>query len=967
MLFRRLLIAIFVLTHMPGVSAQQYAFKEYGENDGLNSLTIDYLLQDRSGVLWVGSENGLYQFDGSTFGRVGAEGGIKETYITSLQQDAVGELWVGTSGALYHGNGHHFRAVPFSGVFLQGGGQLLSAGASGEMLAVSNSHLLRAIHPKDSGDWSLQPYFSAAQLAAQPELQAVKSVYTDRSGSLWMGCGQSICQVRGSSVKVWTQKEGVPSGEWCWFLEDSSGRVWTRSYRHILVLESGSTAFSNNDIPALDETVATPFLPMVEDARHHIVTRTNQGVAIWCKGKWHTIGAENGLRGPGILSMTVDASGALWLGTYGKGAELWRGYGNWETWQAGGGPEENPVVWSIGRDTRGTLWAATQSGMAVFDSIHNRFTRWSAAVNRPQTQIFSLIPSPDGTLWFTSADHTLYQADLRSGRSKQWNLPVQLRARQDSSGRVWGLSADGLTYYDDKTKRMVRVNDPVVAGRRFYDSCENSQGLWFASTSGLIHFADGRFSQVDASGKKAAEGFDGIACGADGSLWLGGTMTGANTGVTHVVFRNGVADAQEIPELASVETLFVRRDHRKWIWIGSGSGVYVFNGSRWVHISQKDGLAWDDCAEDAFFEDNDGSIWIGTSNGLSHLVHPESLFSPQPLKIMTLSASLGNAAIPLSGTPLFDWTREPLQVHLASSAITSQGSIVYRYRLGGLEDDWATSRSPEIHYSTLPDGKYHLYLYAEDPDHGLRSPMTEIAFRIRPPWWRGIPFRVAGGIALLALVYSLLRFRERSLRARQQHLEQLVRQRTAELEQEKQQLMDAREALREQASRDALTGLLNYGAIHDVLCRELARTEREGPSISAVMIDIDHFKSVNDQYGHMVGDEVLREVARRLTDSIRPYDTVGRYGGEEFLLIMPDFDALQDSSRLEAIHDAICVEPIPLSHGRVKITCSFGVSVMRENEIDGWEVFLDRADKALYRAKHSGRNRIAYDIPSISL
>jgi diguanylate cyclase (GGDEF)-like protein len=514
---------------------------------------------------------------------------------------------------------------------------------------------------------------------------------------------------------------------------------------------------------------------------------------------------------------------------------------------------------------------------------------------------------------------------------------------------------------------MVQVTDPVVVERRFYDSCENSQGLWFASGSGLIHFAGSRFSQVNASGRTAAEGFDGIACGADGSLWLGGTMTGANTGVTHVVFHNGIAEAQEMPELASVETLFVRRDHRNWIWIGSGSGVYVFNGNHWAHVTQKDGLAWDDCAENAFFEDNDGSIWIGTSSGLSHLLHPEYLFSLHPLEITTLSASLGTTEIPLSGTPpSFDWTREPLRVHIASSAIARQGSVFYRYRLGGLEDEWGTSRSPEINYSALPDGKYHFYVYAEDVDRALRSPMTEIAFRIRPPWWRGIPFRTAMGMALLAIVYGLLRFRERSLRARQQHLEQLVRQRTAELEREKQQLMDAREALREQASRDALTGLLNYGAIHDVLCRELARTEREGPSISAVMIDIDHFKSVNDQYGHMVGDQVLREVARRLTDSIRPYDTVGRYGGEEFLLIMPDFDALQDMIRLEAIHDAICVEPIPLSHGRVKITCSFGVSVMHENEIDGWEEFLDRADKALYRAKHGGRNRIAYDIPSVS-
>jgi diguanylate cyclase (GGDEF)-like protein len=191
-------------------------------------------------------------------------------------------------------------------------------------------------------------------------------------------------------------------------------------------------------------------------------------------------------------------------------------------------------------------------------------------------------------------------------------------------------------------------------------------------------------------------------------------------------------------------------------------------------------------------------------------------------------------------------------------------------------------------------------------------------------------------------------------------LEAIVRERTEQLEKEKVQLTEAREALRELASRDPMTGLLNRRAIFDVLIGEMARIRRDRSALAAVMIDIDHFKSVNDTYGHLAGDEVLREVAIRLTDSVRPYDAVSRYGGEEFLLIMPQMDIAGMRERLIAVHNAICHKPYEFPGGGVNLTCSFGVCTLFYDQKLTVEQFLDRADRALYQAKHTGRNRIAY-------
>jgi diguanylate cyclase (GGDEF)-like protein len=313
------------------------------------------------------------------------------------------------------------------------------------------------------------------------------------------------------------------------------------------------------------------------------------------------------------------------------------------------------------------------------------------------------------------------------------------------------------------------------------------------------------------------------------------------------------------------------------------------------------------------------------------------------------SATLGNSQMPVNSFASFAWTREPLRLHVATSDVEDQPSIVYRYRMQGFDRDWAVTRSSDLRFPSLGDGKYRLELYAEDTDRGVRSPTAVISFRLRSPWWKGFPLEVIVILLLGGMLYALARFRDRRMIARQLELEALVK---------------AREALREQANRDALTGLFNRRAIHEMLTRETSRIRRERSILSVVMIDLDHFKLVNDRYGHVAGDEVLREVAVRLSEAIRPYDAVGRIGGEEFLLVMPEFDAALDLTRLGAIHNTICGKPVTVADGEVTITCSFGVIVLFSDQPVTLEQLLDRADKALYKAKRGGRNRIEFDRPT---
>lgn len=177
-------------------------------------------------------------------------------------------------------------------------------------------------------------------------------------------------------------------------------------------------------------------------------------------------------------------------------------------------------------------------------------------------------------------------------------------------------------------------------------------------------------------------------------------------------------------------------------------------------------------------------------------------------------------------------------------------------------------------------------------------------------------------------------------------------------------LIEAREEMRFKATHDSLTSLWNRGMILELLGRELSRSHRERVSTAILLCDLDHFKSVNDTYGHLAGDEVLRETAKRLLASVRSYDFVGRYGGEEFLVALNNCDPAFGLTRAEEIRKAIAVRPVQTSTGPVLVSMSLGVLLSHEWGARPVEELLQEADNALYAAKAAGRNCVKLARPN---
>jgi diguanylate cyclase (GGDEF)-like protein/PAS domain S-box-containing protein len=182
------------------------------------------------------------------------------------------------------------------------------------------------------------------------------------------------------------------------------------------------------------------------------------------------------------------------------------------------------------------------------------------------------------------------------------------------------------------------------------------------------------------------------------------------------------------------------------------------------------------------------------------------------------------------------------------------------------------------------------------------------------------------------------------------------KQAEAKLRQAKEEVEQLNQHLKHQATHDPLTGVFNRRAILESLSREIALERRQRQGLAVGIGDIDYFKSVNDTHGHPVGDEVLCGFVRLLKSSLRPYDFLGRFGGEEFLLITPGIKGSDVPLVYDRLRAAVANRPIPTQAGELSITFSLGVASVQENET--MEELLATADSALYRAKNGGRNRV---------
>lgn len=957
---RATLVWLILLFLAPHAFSQAISLASFTQERGLSSLQDNCLVQDRRGFVYVCTENGLFRFDGHVFQRIGAAEGLQGSFIAALHEDASGRLWVGTRTGLYVGDGMQFTHVAAGTSPLQVDPGAMLADLDGRLYVVSQHRLW--VVESTAAEWHLHPRFDASALTKTPALGDITSVFSD-GHSLWFGCDKSLCQLTGEQLRIWNERQGIPADTWTSYLHARDGTLWVRSPRYIRTLSLGGQSFVNHDLSGA--RVVTAYLDMIEDDHGRLLTRANNGLARWDGKTWRIFDARNGLPDIGIDALLYDRNHVLWIGTYGRGVLQWRGYDRMESWQTAQGLDSSPT-WAIARATDGTLWIGNELGGSVLAPGSSRPAPWPLKPPPLAQETVALHALPDGDMLVAHYSGELLRYRAHSGATEEaGHSPAYIHDMEvDSQGRVWLCTERGIYLYDGHT--LQRAGGNVVPDTIFTDAREDAQGrLWFSGDAGLFRLDRSQWTRIHVTGPPSDQGFTHIEILPDGNLYLAGNFNGLWHG------RVTSADTLALQHVANdlldnIRIYFIRQDRRGWLWIGGTDGVEFFDGQDWRHLTEDDGLIWDDIGEGAYFEDNDGSIWIGTTNGITHVLDPTSLTEPDPLTAIITQVNLGDKPQQPATTYRFDDALDqPLTLHLATMGAPTRVTLQYRYRLLGLEHNWVTSDRSQVDYPPLPPGDFVFEVAAYNPDSRQLSPVIQLPIHIVPPWWQRTPAVLLAVLLLILGIALIWELRTRSLRYRARTLERLVAQRTHELEIDKQALEETRAALWYQANHDALTGLPNRSRVLEILAQAMTHAREHHQPLAIALIDLDHFKHINDCYGHLAGDAVLIEASKRLRDTLPPDATLGRYGGEELLAVVPDASP-DNNTPFETLCRCIAQHPFAVDGARIELTCSIGVTWLQPHDRDGFDP-IRRADVALYMAKTSGRNQVVVaggDYPS---
>jgi len=948
-----LLLAMALLAPL-GAAAQQLPLQYFGQKEGLNNLAVNALAQDRQGYLWAATENGLFRFNGADFKRYAGAEGLAEQNVTAVYHSRTGSLWAASYENLYRLHEGRLAPLAADGKALPvWPGQTMTDNAAGDLLVISLARLFRV-----TGSGVVRPYFSAEHLERQPELKSVRAVYTDADGSLWLACKEALCHLAGDRVTVMGAGQGLPAATWTSIARDSHGALWVRSAKRVFALPPRSERFEDRTPPddLFRKTHVRSELHADRDGR--ILTNGDPGILRWDGGRWQVLGARNGLNaGGGVTDILTDHGNGTWLATRGRGLVHWLGYGNWENWTTAQGLPDDVII-SMLRDRAGRLHIGTRSGHGLQAPDGARFDTAPTPPELSGHQWASMALDRAGRLWAGTYSGLLMRYLPDSGQTELIaSLPLVTQVLPDGKGRIWLATGKGLYMAPESTTAgggVLRAALPAMPGRdaqaQVVHGCQDRKGdLWFVSGTDVLHHDGAAWRVLPLGALTGNADLDCVACAPDGTLWAGSTdkLWRLQLHGTPAVQRIEPAVLRE----RAVQMLYV--DSRGWLWVGTDAGFAVWNGTRWRMVNQSLGLAWDDINGRGFYEDRDGSMWIATSNGLSHLARPSRLFdAAQPRAV--LEASLrGALPVRLDGNAL-DWSADPLVFRLASLAYEDRQGLQYRYRLAGSEQQWSVTAAPEVRYAALPGGDYRFEYQAINGASGETSPLGHATFTILPPWWRSYPFYGLCVAAILSGFLAVHRYRLRAMTLRQIELAVMVQERTRELEQ-------SQEALRMRALKDGLTKAWNRSAMMELLEREIEKCRRTGECFVLVLLDLDFFKRVNDTHGHLAGDAVLVEVARRLAVAMRPYDAVGRYGGEEFMVLLPGLTLPDGAHRIEAIRHEVRTLPVDIGGGQLlPVTASFGAAAFTPaHQLPATEL-LRVADEALYASKHAGRDCISY-------
>ena len=936
-----------ILLLATGSLAQEFSFRTFGNAEGLTNLAVRKVYQDRAGFLWVSTENGIFRYDGDRFEAFGPAQGLPETSGAALGEAPDGSLLIGGSFGLYQLRGNRFEklAVTFKTVSWAQG---IQSDGKGHTFIGTESGLVELDSKPGQVGFAEQSLARVAGTSG-PEADAV---LVD-GDILWYGCGHELCRKDPNGTQVFGRDSGLPDGALMVIRKDRHGALWVRAKNvGVFVMPAGKTKFRRPDTPIPGSAmVGVPDI----DADGRILLPSPDGLLIQGDKGWRKIDRSAGLRGT-VYSAFEDRQHSLWIGLAGRGLAQWRGYQEWESYSTASGLSSD-IVYEILPDAGGKLWVGTEGGLLV-GSRYPSGIRWKRVPGLDGFPVHGIVKDSRGDLWIGTESHGAAHLHVATGIVDWFDEGEGLLGklaytlRMDHQQRLWAVTDAGLFVAIPPYQRFSRITQ--LPATRFWAIAQGTDGtLWAGGVDGLFVYAGGHWKNFTHDHQLSNQEVLTLGTGANGTMWIGYRFGG---GIDRIDAQPGSWTVQKGVQRLGTNGIvyFLEPDASGRLWVGTEQGVDMWDSSRWTHYDTSDGLAWNDCNLNAFASEPDGTVWIGTSGGLSQFKPRPHLLPKGPLGVVFTKLMMGQKDVSAQSNPASRIPLNSLTVRYSALNGPRENGVLFRYRLKGAHSSWNETTQRELQFAELAPGTYWLEVEAQDEDGVWSGRGAVFPFRILTPWYQSWWFIAI--CVLIPILAALGIFRLRMLSAQRK-------------ERELQRLKAAHDEIRNLAFFDPLTGLPNRRLLLDRLRQSLASSSRNKHKQALLFVDLDNFKTLNDTLGHHIGDLLLQEVARRITGRIRESDTVARLGGDEFVVMLHDLSETVEEAGAQAklIADKILVEfnePYMLGGRECRSSASVGITIFGEPHDNTNEV-LQQADLAMYQAKADGRNTIRFFAPAL--
>ena len=917
--------------------ALRYPFINYRSSEGLPQSNITALLQDRQGFIWVGTQAGLGKFDGSRFQSYTSRQGLAGNYITGLEMDRDGVIWVASQNGLNRIRSGRPSSWPLPDGFVRAIAYspvehtlwvltdrslfTVSAGRTARFSRFPDPGLLRGMAAGAAG----MAFFTAdavflwkgGRLQRFPSPEPVNFV-KEAEGHLFVGCSGGLYVL--NTFGEFRKYAGLPAelGNVTAILFDARKNLWIGSRNGVFYrnLQTGEAIVLNTASGLIYDRVSTLLL----DREGNVFIGTRLGLSQLSRHLFRMFGTEDGLPSTHVWDI-VEEDGAILLGCEDGVAEL--------------------------RDGRIRPFA-----------INSRLKNHS---------IRAIVRLDDRRYLLGCGDGEIFEWDRRERLQSLTSGVTVLYAIRASDGSAWFATNRGLLQYDGTDFRWFRdgLNDPIV-----WDIAELEPGTLLVGTRrGIQRFRNGRFTAGEWERRvgRAIVNDIGViapdealvATEMSGLFWLkGGTLK-------RLTREQG---------LLHNDVWSVLRDDSGHVWMNTTRGLerWAADGSL-AYFNKETGLFGDEGCVHAALKAASGNLYFGIPPGL---VEYQLLDGMQPARPPGLIIDAPQVQGVSGAEPLpvpLRHDQNTIEFSFVCPTTSRESPVTYRTRLFPFDSDWSPpGRATSVRYTNLPPGTYTFSVLANNGGgaSGWFGADQRVIFTIARPFWKRwwfLALELLLGLGLLALVVNA---RVRVLNRQKKKLEAVVQARTNEIAEKNRELAQL-------SITDPLTGLKNRRFLDETIREDMSIIHREmhnvreglkpyddkAATLGVFMIDVDHFKRVNDAHGHEAGDAVIVEIARRLQAMMRQSDSVARWGGEEFLIITRQSRRADAFPLAERIRQTIEQTAFAFPAGpHIKKTVSIGFChypfLCQGDEKLNWHQVVAMADTALYLAKHNGRNLV---------